>query len=626
MSRLVPGVLVIWNESKYYLLDFVGLHKVILRNQVTKESEVAPVNELKVLSENESPIRQDLPLVLDGDWQKAWDKYLLIQPLLDLEKNERTLEQVEEVAKKAKKNVATIYRWLNKLEETGRVSTLLRKPRNDIKKSRLESRTQELVDDAIAKFYMTNQRRSISETCLEVQRLCFEKEVAAPHPNTIRNRIQELSEKDVVSARFGSKVAREKFQPIRGSFPGADFPLAVVQMDHTPVDLILVDDKDRLPIGRPYLTIAIDCFSRMITGFYITLEAPSALSVGLCVSHSMMMKEIWLAKFGIATPWPIWGKMRKIYVDNAKEFRGAMLERACQEHGIILEHRPKGLPNYGGHVERAFRTFMSKTHSVSGTTFSDVQQKKNYNSEKMASMTLSEFEHWFTVFIVQVYHQKSHQGISDIPPIKLYEQAILGTENSPGIGLPIPIRDEEKLRLDFMPYVERTIQEYGVLIDNVHYYSDVLRAWIHARDEQNVKLKRKFIFARDPRDISVVYFLDPHAKNYVAIPYRDISRPIISLWELRAVVKRLEESEGLQPNEDLIFDGIKRMREIEALSIQKTRDAKVARRNKQRKVAWNKPIHKEQKAMVEKMDNTYDQYVGYPIDKITPFDEIEENL
>ncbi|RZG81504.1 hypothetical protein EXE10_12890 [Acinetobacter sp. WCHAc060033] len=67
------------------------------------------------------------------------------------------------------------------------------------------------------------------------------------------------------------------------------------------------------------------------------------------------------------------------------------------------------------------------------------------------------------------------------------------------------------------------------------------------------------------------------------------------------------------------------MREIEVLAIQKTKDAKAARRNKQRKVAWNKPIHKE-KTNIEKMDKQYDQYVGYPVDQIKPFDEIEENL
>ncbi|MFP3467911.1 transposase, partial [Leifsonia sp. SIMBA_070] len=66
-----------------------------------------------------------------------------------------------------------------------------------------------------------------------------------------------------------------------------------------------------------------------------------------------------MAKHDIAAEWPIYGKMQKIHVDNAKEFRGNMLTRACQQHGIILEYRPKGQPNYGPHVERAFRTFMT---------------------------------------------------------------------------------------------------------------------------------------------------------------------------------------------------------------------------------------------------------------------------
>jgi len=50
------------------------------------------------------------------------------------------------------------------------------------------------------------------------------------------------------------------------------------------VDVIVVDERRRLPIGRPYLTVAIDVFSRCIVGMVVTLEAPSALSVGLCLA------------------------------------------------------------------------------------------------------------------------------------------------------------------------------------------------------------------------------------------------------------------------------------------------------------------------------------------------------
>ena len=60
-----------------------------------------------------------------------------------------------------------------------------------------------------------------------------------------------------------------------------DYPLSVVQIDHTLVDIILVDPIDRLPIGRPYLTIAIDVYSRCIAGFILSLEAPSATWTGV---------------------------------------------------------------------------------------------------------------------------------------------------------------------------------------------------------------------------------------------------------------------------------------------------------------------------------------------------------
>ncbi|EJA0941205.1 hypothetical protein MRR93_003780 [Escherichia coli] len=49
-----------------------------------------------------------------------------------------------------------------------------------------------------------------------------------------------------------------------------------MQIDHTVIDLSVVDDRDRQPIGRPYLTLAIDVFTRCVLGMVVTLEAPSA--------------------------------------------------------------------------------------------------------------------------------------------------------------------------------------------------------------------------------------------------------------------------------------------------------------------------------------------------------------
>lgn len=617
-DRLIPGQTVAWRDRTWIVLDLPAIDRAVLRDTESGKTESAPTVEIRPsLGAAGRPGRQDLMLIPDEDWNEAWNRFQIIQPLVEKGPYLRTANDVAAVAKETGKSAATIYRWLSRYQETGLVSSLLRPRRRDAGQSRLEPDVSRIVDETIQTFYLTTQRHTPAETCIEVKRRCLGAGLTPPHPNTIRQRIGQLSEKTQIAKRMGSKAARERFEPIKGKFPGADYPLAVVQIDHTPVDLMLVDDEHRRPIGRPYLTLAIDVCTRMIAGFYISLDPPSALSAGLCVVNAVLPKDMMLAKMEIATPWPIWGKMQKIHVDNAKEFRGVMLERACKEHGIILEYRPKGTPNYGGHVERAFRTFMSKTHGVSGTTFSNIKEKADYDSEGKASLTLAEFERWFTIFVVEVYHQKAHKGISKIPPIKAYEQAVFGTEDRPGIGLPMRVADEQKFRLDFTPYIERTIQEYGVVIDNIHYYSDIMRRWIHARDPDNPKLKRKFIFARDPRDISVVHFLDPATSTYSPVPYRDSTRPSISLWELNSTLKRMAEDDSVQPNEELIFEGIRKMREIEREAVEKT---KAARRATQRRKSWGNA----RKAVT--MDVTAPEVPAsdYPGGDVRPFEDIVE--
>jgi len=124
------------------------------------------------------------------------------------------------------------------------------------------------------------------------------------------------------------------------------------------MDVIVVDEEHRQPIQRPFLTVVIDVFSRMVFGFAIYLEKPSAFTAGLAISHAVLPKEQWLAEVGVQAEWPCWGKMRKVHCDNAKEFRGTVIGRACQDHDIAVDHRPPREPRYGGHIERGFGTWL----------------------------------------------------------------------------------------------------------------------------------------------------------------------------------------------------------------------------------------------------------------------------
>jgi putative transposase len=290
------------------------------------------------------------------------------------------------------------------------------------------------------------------------------------------------------------------------------------------------------------------------------------------MAHAILPKEMWLSRMDVQGDWPCWGVPIKLHADNAKEFRGAMLQRACDTYGITIEWRPVATPHWGGHIESLMDTFMQEVHTLSGTTFSNVKERKGYDSEKKASLTLREFEQWLTLYIVDVYHKRIHQGLNQ-RPYDRYKEGIFGSPRQKGVGLPARLYDELQVYFDFMPAEERTVQEYGVVIDHVHYYHDVLRPYIHSLEQGSGKkrLKRKFIFRRDPRDISCLYFQDPESKVIHRIPYKDTSHPAISVWEFRYALEQVRK-QGLETlDEQAIFKTYDKMRDLELAAVAKTK-------------------------------------------------------
>lgn len=83
-----------------------------------------------------------------------------------------------------------------------------------------------------------------------------------------------------MKARDGRKAASDRHRPVVGSY-FADHALQVVQMDHTPADIIIVDEHFRRPLCRPTLTLQIDlstCGSHGTWGAKRTLS-PNSLNV-----------------------------------------------------------------------------------------------------------------------------------------------------------------------------------------------------------------------------------------------------------------------------------------------------------------------------------------------------------
>jgi putative transposase len=161
---------------------------------------------------------------------------------------------------------------------------------------------------------------------------------------------------------------------VPGEF-SASRPLEIVQVDHTKADIFVVDEETRAPIGRPWLTLAMDVYSRMVTGFHLTMEAPSRLSTSLCLLHAIFDKSAWLREREIKDPWPVAGLAEALHVDNGADFRSRAFQRGCQDAGIAIKWRPPGEPHFGGHIERLIGTQMGALHLLPGSTFSNVAER-----------------------------------------------------------------------------------------------------------------------------------------------------------------------------------------------------------------------------------------------------------
>jgi putative transposase len=558
----------------------LSLDTVLVKDDETgkpQELYIKDVTPVSNLTQDEEDKQVDLSLIPEDDWNDASDWANRLKPLLSAPR--RTIGMVDEIAKEAGVSRGTVYRKLKILEKSGKASSLVPQKSSGGKgRSRLVSEAEAIIRATIIDLTKGKEKHSLDEIYKVIKSKLERAKLDVPHFSTIKRRVKSIRKEKEAEQQAANQETGKRNIVYPGHFLGADFPLAVVQIDHTELDIILVDDVDGEAIGRPWITLAVDVFSRTVPGFYISLDPPGDISVGLCIAHAILLKDKWLAKYNINIAWPTWGVMSKIHADNAGEFHSMMLKRACKEYGIDLEWRPVKKPRYGAHIESLLGTFAERIHQLPGTTFSNPKERDKYDSEKHATMTIAALEEWFARYVAGIYHQELHSALLT-SPIKQYEKGIFGTKDIPGRGLPYQVHDEDRLRLDLMPAVERTIQEYGVEIDYIHYYSGVLNKHINEKVEASNK-KRKFIFKQDPRKISPIYFFDPDLNDYFKIPYRDTSQPPMSRWEYRKVRRRLESQGKEEIDEQLIFQTFKEMCEIVERS---ARENKSRRRDAQRR-------------------------------------------
>ena len=141
---------------------------------------------------------------------------------------------VEEVAKSAGVHRSTVYRKLNILQTIGKVSALTKNsPTGGKGKSRLQEESEFVIQNVINTFFYNkeNKSRRKIETYEEIKKKLEAAKLPIPSEKTIYNRINtEIKKRNSKAKPFDPENYDDS--PVPGRIPGANYPLAIVQIDH----------------------------------------------------------------------------------------------------------------------------------------------------------------------------------------------------------------------------------------------------------------------------------------------------------------------------------------------------------------------------------------------------------
>lgn len=323
---------------------------------------------------------------------------------------------------KACPHFTTVLAWIRAYHDSGRDIRVLvdGNHRKGNASGRHHEIVQTIVRDLIETRYLTLERPPLKAVRKEAvglinqrnaTRLKYE-QLTIPGYGYFRALVKAMAPYDVHRARYGQRAADIKFRTAGRGVPALQ-PLARAAMDHSRMDVFVVDERTGLPLGRPWLTLIIDEHSRYVLGYYLGFEEPSNVSMTRALRHALAPKD---PHPDLTNPWDAWGVIDLLVVDNGLEFHARALEAGAGRYGIDIQFCPRRKPWYKGKIERFFGTLNTGLLAdMKGKTFSSVLLKGDYDPAKHAVMSLATLRRVLQIWIVDVYHQEVHSGLGMTP-------------------------------------------------------------------------------------------------------------------------------------------------------------------------------------------------------------------
>jgi len=321
----------------------------------------------------------------------------------------------------------TIFRWHKKhLASAGdRIAAICQFEKRG-GKGKCRAGKEEIIiqDRLIEELYLKERGASVDDLAMQMDLICRRENQWRIDANKLQprssssflRRIKQLEPFDVMAARRGVTEARRCFR-FNGDVPDTMYPLEIVEIDHTPIDLFVIDANKGIPLGRPTLTMACCRHTKMPWGMHIGFDDCSTEAVIGCIENGIKPKTYVRDLFPkIQGTWPVFGIPNELRCDNGQEFHSKTLKIIAAELGFELAYCPKRQPNWKGSIESFLKTFNYQfIHKLPGTSLAKYYKRKDYDPLKAAVVDFSELNRIVHLWLIDIYMNCFHRGLGCTP-------------------------------------------------------------------------------------------------------------------------------------------------------------------------------------------------------------------
>ncbi len=444
------------------------------------------------------------------------------------------LEPVRVLAFDRKPHVRTVRRWLKERgsffdrKMAQMVSMSGRVPR----KRRFPPETCELLRRFALKFWVRFARSmadayALFADCLE--RINRSRRTLAPYlpqlkrpsEETFRKEVRRLECYETYEARFGEKKAKARFDPSGEGLVAQRF-LELGCLDHTMVDNVVVMSADnRLPMGRPWLTVLIDVFTRCVLGWVVSFEPPSLYSATECVKRAGRPKlSLYNAHARYRSMVKIFGRVDEIVTDNGKDLSGIAFEDSMLEISTSVRWAPIASPTFKAIGERFFGTLKTMLFDkLPGATLKpELLREMGIDPRNTAILTLEELE-LLIEQAVCLYHFEEHSALN-APPAQVW------LEQMDAYGIPVL---DDLTKLDKLVGALRDgcrVAKTGVQFKNMRYFDadavgallDDLAGLAEQRNQPKGSASFTAKIKYNPANLSEIHVWNARRNTYVTLP------------------------------------------------------------------------------------------------------------